>query len=178
MPRVKCAKSTRVKVQEHRDWLRAQGSWLLQLRVPNVRAVDFNSGEHRQSAAHLTLPPLLFPPSAALRTSFCAAERYAFRRRKRPFFRSPCSTILGQWPARIVSAKPQHPLSSRGCWAVLGRSPVDRPSIIFRNGRSPTIGRSMCRSRKPRSTCSIAGSAISSMNCSRRNHDLTRRHCP
>ncbi|MFZ3350604.1 MAG: antitoxin MazE family protein [Xanthobacteraceae bacterium] len=45
------AKSTRVKVQEHRDRLRAQGLRPIQIWVPDVRASSFRSEAHRQSLA-------------------------------------------------------------------------------------------------------------------------------
>ena len=45
------AKPTRVKVQEHRDRLRAQGLRPIQIWVPDVRAAAFREQAHRQSAA-------------------------------------------------------------------------------------------------------------------------------
>jgi Protein of unknown function (DUF3018) len=45
------AKPTRVKVQEHRDRLRAQGLRPIQVWVPDVRASSFRTEAHRQSAA-------------------------------------------------------------------------------------------------------------------------------
>ncbi len=45
------AKPTRVKVQEHRDRLRAQGLRPIQIWVPDVRAPSFRAEAHRQSAA-------------------------------------------------------------------------------------------------------------------------------
>jgi hypothetical protein len=45
------AKPTRVKVQEHRERLRAQGLRPIQIWVPDVRAPSFRSEAHRQSAA-------------------------------------------------------------------------------------------------------------------------------
>ena len=45
------AKPTRVKVQEHRDRLRAQGLRPIQIWVPDVRAESFRAEAHRQSAA-------------------------------------------------------------------------------------------------------------------------------
>jgi len=45
------AKPTKVKVQEHRDRLRAQGLRPIQIWVPDVRASSFRSEAHRQSAA-------------------------------------------------------------------------------------------------------------------------------
>jgi hypothetical protein len=45
------AKSTRIKVQEHRERLRAQGLRPIQIWVPDVRASSFKSEAHRQSAA-------------------------------------------------------------------------------------------------------------------------------
>ncbi|TPI38980.1 DUF3018 family protein [Mesorhizobium sp. B2-9-1] len=45
------AKSTHVKVQEHRERLRAQGLRPIQIWVPDVRAASFKSEAHRQSAA-------------------------------------------------------------------------------------------------------------------------------
>jgi len=44
-------KSTREKVQEHRDRLRAQGLRPIQIWVPDVRAPSFRSKAHRQSLA-------------------------------------------------------------------------------------------------------------------------------
>lgn len=43
------AKPTKVKVQEHRDRLRAQGLRPIQIWVPDVRAPSFRSEAHRQS---------------------------------------------------------------------------------------------------------------------------------
>ncbi|WP_421994309.1 antitoxin MazE family protein [Reyranella sp.] len=45
------AKSTRVKVREHRERLRAQGLRPIQIWVPDVRAPSFRSEAHRQSVA-------------------------------------------------------------------------------------------------------------------------------
>jgi len=45
------AKPTRVKVQEHRQRLRAQGLRPIQIWVPDVRSPAFRSEAHRQSAA-------------------------------------------------------------------------------------------------------------------------------
>ena len=45
------AKPTRVKVQEHRDRLRALGLRPIQIWVPDVRASSFKSEAHRQSLA-------------------------------------------------------------------------------------------------------------------------------
>jgi hypothetical protein len=45
------AKSTRTKVREHRERLRAQGLRPIQIWVPDVRASSFKSEAHRQSAA-------------------------------------------------------------------------------------------------------------------------------
>ncbi|MBZ9735692.1 antitoxin MazE family protein [Mesorhizobium sp. CA15] len=51
MASARSAKSTRVKVQEHRERLRAQGLRPIQIWVPDVRAASFKSEAHRQSAA-------------------------------------------------------------------------------------------------------------------------------
>lgn len=45
------AKPVKVKVQEHRDRLRAQGLRPIQIWVPDVRAPAFQAEAHRQSAA-------------------------------------------------------------------------------------------------------------------------------
>ena len=45
------AKPIKVKVQEHRDRLRAQGLRPIQIWVPDVRAPSFRSEAHRQSVA-------------------------------------------------------------------------------------------------------------------------------
>jgi hypothetical protein len=45
------AKPTKVKVQEHRERLRAQGLRPIQIWVPDVRASSFRSEAHRQSQA-------------------------------------------------------------------------------------------------------------------------------
>lgn len=47
-------KPTRVKVQEHRQRLRAQGLRPIQIWVPDVRAAAFKSEAHRQSLAVAT----------------------------------------------------------------------------------------------------------------------------
>lgn len=44
-------KPTKLKVQEHRDRLRAQGLRPIQIWVPDVRASSFLSEAHRQSLA-------------------------------------------------------------------------------------------------------------------------------
>lgn len=44
------AKSTRMKVQAHRDRLRAQGLRPIQIWVPDVRSPEFRAEAHRQSA--------------------------------------------------------------------------------------------------------------------------------
>jgi hypothetical protein len=51
MASARSANSTRVKVQEHRKRLRAQGLRPIQMWVPDVRAASFKSEAHRQSAA-------------------------------------------------------------------------------------------------------------------------------
>ena len=51
MASAKGAKSTRVKVREHRERLRAQGLRPIQIWVPDVRAASFKAEAHRQSAA-------------------------------------------------------------------------------------------------------------------------------
>jgi hypothetical protein len=45
------AKPSRLKVQEHRDRLRALGLRPLQIWVPDVRTAAFRAEAHRQSAA-------------------------------------------------------------------------------------------------------------------------------
>jgi hypothetical protein len=45
------AKPSRIKVQEHRERLRAQGLRPIQIWVPDVRSPAFKSEAHRQSAA-------------------------------------------------------------------------------------------------------------------------------
>jgi hypothetical protein len=45
------AEPTRVKVQKHRQRLRAQGLRPIQIWVPDVRAASFKSEAHRQSLA-------------------------------------------------------------------------------------------------------------------------------
>jgi Antitoxin MazE-like len=51
MASAKGATPTRVKVQENRERLRAQGLRPIQIWVPDVRAASFKSEAHRQSAA-------------------------------------------------------------------------------------------------------------------------------
>jgi hypothetical protein len=51
MPPALGAKPTRMKVQEHRERLRAQGLRPIQIWVPDVRAAAFRAKAHRQSAA-------------------------------------------------------------------------------------------------------------------------------
>ena len=51
MRQARGAKPTKVKVQEHRDRLRAQGLRPIQIWVPDVRAASFRAEAHRQSAA-------------------------------------------------------------------------------------------------------------------------------
>lgn len=51
MPRTRGAMPTRLKVQEHRNRLRAQGLRPIQIWVPDVRASSFRTAAHRQSLA-------------------------------------------------------------------------------------------------------------------------------
>lgn len=51
MPTSRSIKPTRVKVQEHRARLRAQGLRPIQIWVPDVRAASFRKEAHRQSLA-------------------------------------------------------------------------------------------------------------------------------
>jgi hypothetical protein len=51
VPSVRVPKSTRIKVQEHRDRLRALGLRPSQIWVPDVRASSFRKEAHRQSLA-------------------------------------------------------------------------------------------------------------------------------
>ena len=51
MAQARGIKPTRVKVQEHRERLRAQGLRPIQIWVPDVRASSFRSEAHRQSLA-------------------------------------------------------------------------------------------------------------------------------
>jgi hypothetical protein len=51
MAQAKGAKPTKMKVQEHRDRLRAQGLRPIQIWVPDVRAPSFRSEAHLQSLA-------------------------------------------------------------------------------------------------------------------------------
>jgi hypothetical protein len=46
-----CMASTRERVREHRERLRAQGLRPVQIWVPDVRAPEFVAEAHRQSAA-------------------------------------------------------------------------------------------------------------------------------
>ncbi len=50
------AKLTKMKVQEHRNRLRAQGLRPIQIWVPDVRASSFRAEAHRQSAAVAASP--------------------------------------------------------------------------------------------------------------------------
>ncbi|TFV71164.1 DUF3018 family protein [Bradyrhizobium frederickii] len=47
-------KSSRMKVQAHRDRLRAQGLRPIQIWVPDIRSPSFRSEAHRQSLAVAT----------------------------------------------------------------------------------------------------------------------------
>lgn len=51
MPAARDPKSTRLKVREHRDRLRALGLRPIQIWVPDVRATSFRKEAHRQSLA-------------------------------------------------------------------------------------------------------------------------------
>jgi hypothetical protein len=51
MQTAKSPKPTRLKVQEHRDRLRALGLRPIQIWVPDVRAASFRKEAHRQSLA-------------------------------------------------------------------------------------------------------------------------------
>ena len=51
MPSTSKATPSQVKVQQHRDRLRAQGLRPIQIWVPDVRSKAFQSEAHRQSAA-------------------------------------------------------------------------------------------------------------------------------
>jgi hypothetical protein len=51
MARSRDLKSTKIRVQEHRDRLRAQGLRPIQIWAPDVRASSFRTEAHRQSLA-------------------------------------------------------------------------------------------------------------------------------
>ena len=51
MAQARSAKPTKLKVQEHRDRLRAQGLRPIQIWVPDVRASSFRAEAHRTWAA-------------------------------------------------------------------------------------------------------------------------------
>jgi hypothetical protein len=51
MARAGGAKPIKVRVREHREWLRAQGMRPIQIWVPDVRSPSFRSEAHRQSLA-------------------------------------------------------------------------------------------------------------------------------
>jgi hypothetical protein len=51
MTQTRGAKSTKLKVQEHRDRLRALGLRPIQIWVPDMRAPSFRVEAHRQSMA-------------------------------------------------------------------------------------------------------------------------------
>jgi hypothetical protein len=51
MARAGGAKPIKVRVREHREWLRAQGMRPIQIWVPDVRSPSFQSEAHRQSLA-------------------------------------------------------------------------------------------------------------------------------
>jgi hypothetical protein len=51
MVRSRGVKSVKVRVREHREWLRAQGMRPIQIWVPDVRSPSFRSEAHRQSLA-------------------------------------------------------------------------------------------------------------------------------
>ncbi len=51
MPSAPSAKSSRIKVREHRQRLRGQGLRPIQIWVPDVRSPAFRFEAHRQSAA-------------------------------------------------------------------------------------------------------------------------------
>jgi hypothetical protein len=51
MAQARGAKPTKIKVQEHRARLRAQGLRPIQIWAPDVRASSFRSEAHRQSLA-------------------------------------------------------------------------------------------------------------------------------
>jgi len=51
MPAISPPNSSRVKVRQHRERLRAQGLRPVQIWVPDMRAPGFRAQAHRQSAA-------------------------------------------------------------------------------------------------------------------------------
>jgi hypothetical protein len=51
MASASCVKPSHIKVQEHRERLRAQGLRPIQIWVPDVRSPSFRSEAHRQSEA-------------------------------------------------------------------------------------------------------------------------------
>lgn len=51
MAPARSAKSTAVKVREHRERLRSQGLRPIQIWVPDIRAASFKAEAHMQSAA-------------------------------------------------------------------------------------------------------------------------------
>lgn len=54
MPSYSKPKSSRAKVREHRERLRAQGLRPIQIWVPDVRSASFKAEAHRQSLAVAT----------------------------------------------------------------------------------------------------------------------------
>lgn len=56
MPASSKPKSSRTKVREHRERLRAQGLRPIQIWVPDVRSASFKAEAHRQSQAVATSP--------------------------------------------------------------------------------------------------------------------------
>lgn len=54
MPSFSKPKSSRAKVREHRERLRAQGLRPIQIWVPDVRSASFKAEAHRQSLAVAT----------------------------------------------------------------------------------------------------------------------------
>nr|WP_084462244.1 antitoxin MazE family protein [Bradyrhizobium sp. WSM1417] len=56
MPSSSKPKSSRAKVREHRDRLRAQGLRPIQIWVPDVRSASFKAEAHRQSLAVASNP--------------------------------------------------------------------------------------------------------------------------
>ncbi|WP_426423896.1 antitoxin MazE family protein [Bradyrhizobium genosp. A] len=56
MPSSSKPKSSRAKVREHRERLRAQGLRPIQIWVPDVRSAAFKAEAHRQSLAAATSP--------------------------------------------------------------------------------------------------------------------------
>jgi hypothetical protein len=155
-------------------WTAASTSRLARRSAPPLRGC----GVDRLSPAQQGLAKRLWlkvSASAPFVTDLPGRKRVP-RDRDRPFVRVPRDAMLSGCPDR-APAWALCPTIFTSDWS-LGPTSAGRPSMMLPRGPSPTIGPGASRSQRPKLTYSRHGSATSSMSCSGRADDLTRRLLP